>query len=107
MHTIWLAPERRRSDNVKEVWKYEIPVEDVFEIWMPSGARVLSVAMQGANPFMWAETSPKARREKRRFRVCGTGHQMPDDGPREFIGTILMQNDTLVFHVFEIKEPTA
>lgn len=49
---------------------------------------------------MWAEVDPSLPQVLRRFSVYGTGHRMPDDSGR-YIGSIMLQNGDLVFHVYE------
>lgn len=85
-----------------QVWKYPIPTRDTFDLSLPVGARILSVHTQDNQPCLWAHVSPDAPKELREFRTCGTGHDMPDDEAHEFIGTFLIDNGLLVFHLFEI-----
>jgi hypothetical protein len=84
------------------VWKYPVPIDDVFSVDMPWGAEVLSVAVQGSEVCMWAEVNPGAAMKLRRFRMCGTGHHMPMHEARRFVGTFLLHGGSLVFHLFEL-----
>lgn len=86
------------------VWKFIIPTEDVFTISVPQGARILSVAAQGDCPFIWAEVDPRKPKEDRRFRMCGTGHPIPEHESRKFVGTFFLRGESLVFHVFELAQ---
>jgi hypothetical protein len=43
----------------------------------------------------------KDRLEPREFEVYGTGHPIPGDVKRKFIGTVHMYGGSLVFHIFE------
>lgn len=85
---------------MKAVWKFPIPVDDAFELMMPEGARPLCVQTQRSQPCMWAFVDPAAPQKPRRFRMCGTGHPLPDDVGR-YVGTFQGYNEALVFHVFE------
>lgn len=84
----------------KSVWKYEIIPSDVIRIEMPVDAKVLFVAVQYDRPCLWAEVDVDAPIETREFRVYGTGHRLPDD-PGRYLGTFIMNQGTLVFHVYE------
>ena len=86
------------------VWKYEIPEADTFQLELPFDAKILSVNVQGGNPCIWAEVNPGDALVQRSFRTCGTGHDIPADEKREFIGTFLLHQGALVFHLFEVLE---
>ncbi len=87
-----------------EVWKYPISIRDTFDLSIPENAIIMSVHTQGNQPCLWAYVSPDAPKKLRHFRTCGTGHDMPDDENREFIGTFLTYGGSLVFHLFEVTE---
>lgn len=90
--------------TTKSIWKYSVSANDVFVLNMPVGATVLSVAVQGVDVNLWAEVDPSNQSAQRRFRLAGTGHPIPADEPRRFIGTFLSQGGALVFHLFEILD---
>lgn len=89
------------------VWKYTAPTSDTFTIDTRRGAKILSVAVQGNALCVWAEVDPEAPAEARRFRLCGTGHPIPADEPRQFVGTVMTHSGALVFHLFELETPKA
>jgi len=60
-------PYRRR------IFKYPLPVEARFPIWMPKGAQILSVGRQGPLPFLWASVDDRQELEMRWFRSATTG----------------------------------
>jgi len=82
-----------------QVWKFVLQPE--IEISLPRGAELLSVASQGNDICLWAKVNPEAEKEKRSFVAFGTGHQIPDDLNLKFIGTAMIYDGSLVFHVFE------
>lgn len=59
------------------IWKFQVPMTDVFGISMPTGAEILVVQMQQDEPQMWALVDPDASLTERHFRIVGTGHQYP------------------------------
>jgi hypothetical protein len=81
------------------IHKYPISTADVQQIPMPSGARILTVQVQNAWPFLWALVDPEQPLENREIRIVGTGH--PADGLTDYIGTVQISGGQLVFHVFE------
>ncbi len=85
------------------VYKYEVPLEDDFVLWLPTGAQLLSFQAQYDNPCLWALVDPDARTEKRGFRLAGTGHKIDlDPAALRFVGSAQFQGGALVFHLFEV-----
>lgn len=80
------------------VYKYRIPVEDTFMLDLPKGAEILSVQVQGSDPFVWAKVDPRAPSEERRFAVRGTGHDATGVGA--YIGTFQLSGGAFVGHLF-------
>lgn len=83
-----------------QVWKFRIPIEDDFLIEMPSGSKPLHVGVQADQPFLWALTDPKQPASKFQFKLCGTGHPRDDLFGFEHIGTFMLHDGALVFHLF-------
>lgn len=86
----------------KQIWKYTLGrAQESIE--MPADAEILSAHSQNDLICIWALVNPDAEKEHRYFEVFKTGHAVPCDMgvSREFIGTVLLQNDALVFHIFE------
>jgi len=89
---------------MKSIWKFPIDLLDRQEISLPSDARILCVQTQSGLPFMWAKVDTEAQKEKRTFRLIGTGHPIEDDS-LSYIGTFQIYNGSLVFHLFEETSP--
>lgn len=86
-----------------KVWKYDVPIDDYFELNMPIGAQVLTVDVQAERPCLWALVDPDMPKEKRRFRFAGTGHPINEPENRlRFINTFQMRGGSLIFHIFEV-----
>lgn len=90
---------------MKQVWKYEIPMEDKFQLDIPFGSQFLSVAMQGEECCLWVLVNPKLHKVSYEFRLAGTGHPIEEISvcANRHIGTVLMRNDALVFHLFLLR----
>ena len=87
---------------MKQVFKYELTMNDHITILLPEGAKILKIDTQHGVPYIWAlvdlETAPN---EERIFRIAGTGHIIDED-KLGFIDTFQMDGGDLIFHVFEI-----
>ena len=86
---------------MKKVFKYEVPIKDDVVIEMPEGAEVLLFAAQRGIPCVWARVDPEAPLVERRFRFAGTGHPL-EANVGNHIGSFLMAQDQLVWHLFEV-----
>ena len=89
---------------MKQVWKFVPQLADISEIAMPAGAQILTVAAQHGNITLWALVDPLAPPESRIFRIAGTGHAIDAAECGHYLGTAILADGALVFHVFEIKE---
>lgn len=85
------------------IWKFEIPAQSNSQVELPHGCEILSVGSQGDSVFMWGKfpEENQERLDTREFEVYGTGHPIPGDVKRKFIGTVHMYGGSLVFHIFE------
>lgn len=86
------------------IYKYEIPIEDEFDLLLPKGAKILSVGVQYEKPMIWAlvprETS-LTDMEHRSFKLRGTGHDADGCLESKFVDTFQLMGGGLVFHLFE------
>lgn len=82
------------------VWKLTFD-NDALRTTLPAGAEILHVNTQKENICMWVEVDSEAPVKTRTFKIIGTGHKVPP-GPRKYLGTVKLQNDTFIFHVYEL-----
>jgi len=70
---------------------------------MPKGARVLSVAEQNDNGYLWEihDVSQRDELVERTFEVVGTGHVF-DSAPTMYLGTY-QTSGNFVWHAFEVS----
>lgn len=87
---------------MKTIYKYEIS-PDINYIEIPKDAEILSLHVQNNKPCIWVLVDTEKDIEERYFEFFGTGHYIPCDMgiDRKFIGTFLIDSDSLVFHLFE------
>lgn len=90
---------------MRQVWKYPIETGESC-IEMPEGAQLLFVDTQSDLICLWALVDPDATKEKRHFMLVGTGHDVPDQTKLDYIGSGMLFGGQLVFHVFEVLEPS-
>jgi len=84
------------------VWKYTLDYA-LSEIGLPSGATVLTVALQRNKICLWARVDPRAEKVTlRTFRVVGTGHEVLT-GDETYLGSAHSNDGNFVFHVFELN----
>lgn len=88
---------------MKTIWKFRLAGMDRQRLRMPKGAEVLTVQIQGDEPFIWAIVDDQAETETRVFDIYGTGNPLPESvmGVRKYVGTF--QKAWFVGHVFEIE----
>lgn len=67
---------------------------------MPYHAEPLTVHTQAGEPHLWAKVDPSQDKRTRCFHVIPTGMDF-DDAGKTHLGTFLLNNGSLVFHVFE------
>jgi len=79
------------------IWKFTL------EPWqptmmMPAGARLIHAREQGGEVCVWAEVDPDASKVLRNVMAVPTGGY---PGERVYIGTALLSESGLVFHVYD------
>jgi hypothetical protein len=95
---------------MKTIYKYPFKIDDHVVVKMPKGASILLTGIQKIeNPCFWAIVDSEAEQEDRHFRIFGTGHPFDlekvipyENVVYQYLGSLLMYNDSLVFHVFEV-----
>lgn len=88
------------SDGSKVFWKYPFAVQEILHIKMPLNAQILHLDVQRDIPAIWALVDSDLELETRKFYLYGTGHRVPDR-PQKYVGSFLMYDGQIVFHLFE------
>lgn len=86
----------------KTTWKFQLETTDMQVVEMPADAEILCIQAQFEAPCIWALVSPDAPKAPFVFEIFGTGHPVPEDGNREYIGTYQLSGGALVFHCFRL-----
>lgn len=87
---------------LKSIWKFHLETTDIQQIEMPADAEILTIQTQDEIPCIWALVSPDAPKRKVAFEIFGTGHPVPENGKRKYVGTYQLRKGALVFHCFEL-----
>jgi len=86
----------------KSIWKFPLETTDIQQIEMPVDAEILTVQTQNGKPNIWALVSTDAPKRKVSFEIFGTGHPVPENANRRYVGTYQLSGGALVFHCFEL-----
>jgi|TARA_Y100000034_G_scaffold69923_1_gene84401 hypothetical protein len=90
---------------MQTIWKFELPMDDYFNIQMPKDAKILCVQAQYEKPYLWALVNSNAEKETRYFRMSGTGHLISEKFGENmiYIGTFQLVSGQFVGHIFELN----
>lgn len=81
------------------IWKHPLGIVDSQTIHIPSDSKILCVRVQNEQPCVWFRCEPQYPKCHRKLIIRGTGHEdIPDAG---YIGSFMLHNGALVFHVFD------
>jgi len=86
---------------VNAIWKYDLRMERYQEIFMPSGAVILSLQIQKECPCLWVKVNTDEKMIARKIMTYGTGHELTDN-EGNYIGSYQLTKLSLIFHVFEV-----
>lgn len=81
---------------MKTIYKYEIPLRDIYIVRMPHHSVPVMAGIQHGDIYVWCEVDTEAETRLYEFFVVGTGHPLPYDVT--YISTVFF-ND-FVFHVY-------
>ena len=83
------------------IHKQELQIVDEQNIVIGAESELLSVDVQRDKLCVWYTVDlDDAYTQRRKIYVRGTGHVL-EDGDAVYLGTVLMMNGDLVFHVFD------
>lgn len=91
--------------SLPTIYKYPKPLpelNDVIELSIEEGAKVLSVINQNECLCIYALVDPNTSKVRRYFRIAGTGHPLTLPKWAAFVGTVAFQQGRLVFHVYDL-----
>jgi hypothetical protein len=83
---------------VRTIYKYRLDAND-GQIDIHDDAKILAVGMQDGYLHLWAAVYTSKRRVTRKFKVFGTGWEIP--GGAEYVGTFFV--GPFVWHLHEVE----
>lgn len=87
---------------MKTIYKYTID-PSTERVRMTLGAEIISVHEQHGQICLWAIVDQEEKRtESREFAIYPTGEPILNFEYRKYVGTVYLNNASLVFHVFEV-----
>lgn len=87
---------------MKQVYKYNVGIVSLQQIYMFQGAEILSVQFQDGILCMWAMVDPDMPKVSREIAVIGTGHLFDNHKFKVYLGSV--QDSTYVWHIFDLGE---
>lgn len=87
---------------MKKIFKYVLDVIDSQPLVLPKGSEIISATEQRGEIVLYALETRETEPEQYEIFIFGTGNPIEGD-PGEFIGTVMLQHQTFVVHVFAKK----
>ena len=92
----WVLNDQKNFDNFTGIAKVSMPIE----------CEILKIATQNNAVCAWGIVEPKKEEnEFRYFQFVGTGHYLNKNVVGKYIDSVMINDMTLVFHIFEIEKP--
>ena len=86
---------------MKTIWKFELSPNRLQSLSLPTGAEILTVKTKGDNaPLLWVLVDPDMPLTERYLGIYTTNTAIPDE-PGRYVGTFLIYEGSLEFHLFE------
>ena len=86
---------------MKKIYKFPVEIATQQEIKISGLVKVLSVAVQYNSPVLYAIIDDEIKREMVVELNCtGTGHEAEHIEGLDYLGTLLLNEDTFVYHCF-------
>ena len=95
-----LPPAAPASMAGKAVLKHPLQFADEVKLRIYEGSEILTVQSQRDQPFVWALADTDKPLVDKWLCIRGTGHPFKGNEGK-YLGTMLLENDSLVLHVFE------
>lgn len=89
---------------MKTIWKYDVPLDvDDFTLDVPEGSEILCLKTQNNIPHLWflIDVANINKLETRTFYIQETEYSFQDYNKMKYVGTFMMRQDRLVWHLFE------
>ncbi len=92
---------------MRRIYKYQIETTDVQKIRVPRLAetnnfkeQVLKIDIQNEIPCIWCLVDIDEEERDLEIRIVGTGNPMPLLSKDDYLGSYMLHDGALVFHIF-------
>jgi len=85
---------------MRTIYKYPLFIKEVQEIETYMCFQVLSIQVQNGIACIWVLVDTSLEKQKVKIHIYGTGQEISDELYFMHAGTFMIENDSLVFHVF-------
>ncbi len=86
------------------ILKYLLYANAAQTLWLPIGAKILTVQVQHGSPQLWALVDEtRVMTEERIIGVYTTGETFPNN-LETYIATFQLEQGAFVFHAFELRK---
>ena len=89
---------------IRVVWKYRVPIQDYFILEIPKLFKILKFCLQNGVPTLWIAVDPDSGKKPVSFLVLGTGQYLQEHLSATYVDSVLMNDDSLVWHLFKIDD---
>ena len=86
---------------MNRIYKYVLNTSADTIINMPKDATVLSLKVQHDKACIWCLVNTEKDNVERTFVTYATGQPIPEPNKFSYVGSYMIDNETLVFHVLE------
>lgn len=88
----------------KTIWKYQIPVLEVFDIDLPKGAEIIRFENEGGKLWLWAVVNPDEEIKPITLYAFKTGAEIPTEINLRYLGcaAIYIQAELMLYYFIEV-----
>jgi len=91
---------RAGQTYMKSIWKYPLRLTEHQYFEIPVRAIPLCIELQNGTPTIWFEVETTNPKKDRSIRIIGTGEELDFSELYHYLGSFLIAEDSLVFHVY-------
>jgi len=85
------------------IFKTTLKIEDEQKVEMQKGSRIVKAANQHGKITLWYVCDPEAELTDETFYVVGTGQQLPDTFPGQYVDSVACEE--FIWHIFFKQKP--
>jgi hypothetical protein len=86
---------------MKRIFKYQLEIKDEQTLELPVGSKILSVVNIGEKIYVYAIVNTEQKTNETYLIVIhGTGHIVGETDDYTFLGTVIVFNGKLIWHIF-------